>query len=73
MNVDTLHSGLSPEIAYFYTADDGETSTRRKKRDWYIKGNEYVCCQHLPTHMFLTLHFLSYPGQPSYDARYILR
>ena len=34
-----VHSGLSPEIAYFW---DTEKDAQDKDRDWYIKGNGYV-------------------------------
>ncbi|KAF9481228.1 glycoside hydrolase family 47 protein [Pholiota conissans] len=46
-------TGLSPEIAHFWTENHGKL-LERQKRDWYVKGNDF-------------------PGQPSYDARYILR
>lgn len=64
------HSGLSPEIAYFW---DKEKDAQDQDRDWYIKGNGCVAVLVVtPFHCTNASHARR-NGAASYDARYILR
>lgn len=67
--------GLAPEIAHFWTEEDRQIYD--KEHDWYIKGNTYVVMLFSISGnwsgSFYSAYFKRFPGQPSYDARYILR